>query len=172
MARERSSATLATKGLCSHALFMESFKDMELVAKPAFWQSLGSDGSPKALHRVMEDVLSNIRSETKIVRNGGGYYPLGYYKRNGWLAWRVKKFCSDKRRHPLFGCMTYKVAIEESADESRGADIRERPLAGKRAGAAAIGNDVLTAGNRAAEQAKTAKKEEEKAIEIQMSKES
>ena len=58
-----------------HKEFAEQFKVMGDEEKVDFWRSLAADGSPKSLDRLMDDVLTKVRSETKIARVGGGYYP-------------------------------------------------------------------------------------------------
>ena len=80
--------------------------------------------------RLMDDVLTKIRSETKIARNGGGYYHLQDYKKNGWATCRVKKFCTDKNIHAVLKCMLYKVNSEDGADEAREGEVREQSLKG------------------------------------------
>ena len=89
-----------------------------------------------------------VRSGTKVARNGGGYYPLLYYKKLGWAAWRFKKFCTDKKRHVVLKCMTYKVNIEGGAGETREGEVREQSLKGTRKGQAAVANATIMAASR------------------------
>eukprot|EP00959_Pyramimonas_sp_CCMP1952_P363591 7613623-Pyramimonas_sp.AAC.1 len=40
----------------------------------------------------------------------GGYYPLGWYKRQGFPCKRIRTTCTDTLSHPILG-MCYKVDI-------------------------------------------------------------
>jgi chemotaxis protein histidine kinase CheA len=82
--------------------------------KQVFWQRVNIDGSSAALQTVIHEAKKKHVLE-KSATSAGNYYPLSWYKQQGYNTKRIKKYCTDTQIHPVLG-KTYKVVIHGSVE--------------------------------------------------------
>ena len=75
----------------------------------------------KNMVEYVAEKIAKTRSDYRDQCSEYGYYPLGYYEKNGYDIAAIKEHCMHKREHPFLG-MTYRVDI----DKGREGQLNER----------------------------------------------
>ena len=86
-------------------------KDFSVEQKTAFWNGVKDCPRPSAMRKFLQETLTSTKEAGTKSANKGGYYPLSWYRRQGY-PWRsIKANCKDTLDHPVLG-LCYKVDIQ------------------------------------------------------------
>lgn len=100
-------------------------KDFSAEEKAAFWASTHSADGTKALQQLLCERMSTRSVETKSATTTGGYYPLGWYEKQGFPTEAIVEKCVDKREHLVYGTV-YRVPIDHVSSGATEERSRER----------------------------------------------
>jgi len=100
-------------------------KDLSAEEKAAFWASTHSADGTKALQQLLCERMSTRSVETKSATTTGGYYPLGWYEKQGFPTEAIVEKCVDKREHLVYGTV-YRVPIDHVSSGATEERSRER----------------------------------------------
>ena len=85
-------------------------KDFTKEQEATFFCELNKKSSIADVKQYIEDTLVAERKTGKVTADGGGYFPLGYYRKKGFPVRKILSHCSDSMQHPVLG-KVYKVDI-------------------------------------------------------------
>ena len=109
--------------------FTNVFKDFPEDAKQRFWEQVKAAAGQEALKQVITETITTRTTEQKKATAGGGYYPLSYYKRQGFNVKKIKLHCRDTKLHSIFG-KTYRVVIDKVEEGSLEEKMKEKAYSG------------------------------------------
>jgi hypothetical protein len=94
--------------------FQKTFKSFTRAEKELFWKDCGTAKGTPQLMEVVEKHRSRLAYTDNSSSVGGGYYPLTWYKKNGFPWKRIRARCTDTKEHRLLGTC-YRVDVETFA---------------------------------------------------------
>ena len=89
-----------------------------------FWLAIGACDTKEDQERCVLEKLGKKITETRMAGAGGKYLPLSVYGAQGFDIEVIRKGCTDKKPHPLFG-EVYRVEIEYQNKETMEQKTRE-----------------------------------------------
>ncbi len=87
-------------------------KDFSIEERVGFWKKIRACSGQSSVKAMVQATLKAIHEKGTRAGKRGGYYPLSWYKRQGFPWRRIKKTCTDTLNHAVMG-LCYKVDIHE-----------------------------------------------------------
>ena len=103
------------------------FESFSAEERKDFWLAIGACTKKEDQERCVLEKLGKKITETRMAGAGGKYLPLSVYGAKGFDTEAIRKGCTDKKPHPLFG-EVYRVEIEYQNKETMEQKIREAIL--------------------------------------------
>ena len=95
--------------------------------KKEFWEEAKDATNPNQLKKLVTHRMVNRHTETKKSSSGGGYYPLSWYRRQGYPWKKIARHCTDTKPSKMFG-KVYRVVTDFLSEGTTDEKVKEEEV--------------------------------------------